>query len=105
MPYWDYAHDHARPDWVWQPSGVNRPTPGVKPNGKPTAALPTQSIIDGLLQRPTSIHLRKGDGGQRQGRWSGNDRPQQRARLVPGHPGQPDGEDRRRSDGGRARRL
>lgn len=19
IPYWDYANDHARPDWVWQP--------------------------------------------------------------------------------------
>jgi hypothetical protein len=53
VPYWDYADDHARPDWVWQPSGVNRPTPGIRPNGNPTSALPTQSTIDGLLQRPT----------------------------------------------------
>ncbi|MGW5425177.1 tyrosinase family protein [Streptomyces sp. NPDC003943] len=44
IPYWDYANDHARPDGVWQPSGVNRPTPGVKPDGQPTAPLPTQDI-------------------------------------------------------------
>ena len=28
IPYWDYANDHARPDWVWAPEGVERPTPG-----------------------------------------------------------------------------
>ncbi|MGW6483825.1 tyrosinase family protein [Streptomyces sp. NPDC055059] len=53
VPYWDYANDHARPDWVWKPSGVKRPTPGTRPDGHPTQALPTQSTIDGLLQRPT----------------------------------------------------
>lgn len=46
VPYWDYANDHARPDWVWKPSGVTRPTPA--PSG-----LPTQATIDGLLARPT----------------------------------------------------
>ncbi|MGW2701566.1 tyrosinase family protein [Streptomyces sp. NPDC001340] len=46
IPYWDYANDHARPDWVWKPSGVTRPTPA-------TSGLPTQATIDGLLTRPT----------------------------------------------------
>lgn len=46
VPYWDYANDHARPDWVWKPSGVTRPTPA-------TSGLPTQATIDGLLVRPT----------------------------------------------------
>ncbi|MET9819292.1 MULTISPECIES: tyrosinase family protein [unclassified Streptomyces] len=50
LPYWDYANDHNRPDWVWQPSTVNRPTPGSE---DPEAALPTQATIDGLLARPT----------------------------------------------------
>jgi hypothetical protein len=43
IPYWDYANDHARPDWVWQPPNVVRNTPGVK------GSLPTQSVIDSIL--------------------------------------------------------
>lgn len=46
IPYWDYANDRARPDWVWKPNGVTRPTPA-------TSGLPTQATIDGLLARPT----------------------------------------------------
>ncbi|KAB1149455.1 tyrosinase family protein [Streptomyces luteolifulvus] len=46
IPYWDYAGDHARPDWVWKPSGVNRPNPAA-------SGLPTRATIDGLLVRPT----------------------------------------------------
>ncbi|MFE2097897.1 MULTISPECIES: tyrosinase family protein [unclassified Streptomyces] len=46
IPYWDYANDHARPDWVWKPAGVVRPTPAG-------SGLPTQATIDGLLARPT----------------------------------------------------
>ncbi|MER5430582.1 tyrosinase family protein [Streptomyces sp. NPDC002588] len=49
VPYWDYANDHNRPDWVWQPPGVNRPAPGTNPG----TSLPTQATIDGLLVRPT----------------------------------------------------
>jgi tyrosinase len=48
VPYWDYANDHNRPDWVWQPPGVVRNTPGA--NG---GALPTQATIDGLLTTST----------------------------------------------------
>jgi Common central domain of tyrosinase len=44
VPYWDYAIDHARPDWVWQPPGVARNSPG--PAG---TSLPTQSTIDSIL--------------------------------------------------------
>lgn len=28
IPYWDYANDQQRPDWVWQPPNVVRGTPG-----------------------------------------------------------------------------
>ncbi|WP_441247920.1 tyrosinase family protein [Kitasatospora sp. McL0602] len=56
VPYWDYANDHARPDWVWQPPQVVRDTPGA--NG---GSLPDQSVIDGLLARsrytPFTSHL------------------------------------------------
>jgi tyrosinase len=45
IPYWDYANDHARPDWVWQPSGVVRNTPGAA-----GGTLPTQSTIDTIMQ-------------------------------------------------------
>jgi tyrosinase len=44
IPYWDYANDHARPDWVWKPPGVVRNTPGAAGGG-----LPTQSTIDTIL--------------------------------------------------------
>jgi hypothetical protein len=44
VPYWDYANDHARPDWVWQPPGVVRNAPGP-----PGTSLPTQSTIDSIL--------------------------------------------------------
>ncbi|MGW3075751.1 tyrosinase family protein [Kitasatospora sp. NPDC001132] len=47
IPYWDYANDHARPDWVWQPPNVTRGVPGA--NG---GSLPTQTLIDSLLLRP-----------------------------------------------------
>ncbi|MFI9323262.1 tyrosinase family protein [Kitasatospora aureofaciens] len=47
VPYWDYANDHARPDWVWRPPNVVRDTPGAA-----GGSLPTQAIIDGLLARP-----------------------------------------------------
>ncbi|MER5635444.1 tyrosinase family protein [Kitasatospora sp. NPDC002227] len=47
VPYWDYATDHARPDWVWQPPQVTRGVPGAA-----GGALPTQAVIDALLLRP-----------------------------------------------------
>ena len=46
VPYWDYANDNARPDWVWQPPGVVRNTPGAA-----GSYLPTQEMIDGILLR------------------------------------------------------
>ena len=36
IPYWDYASDTARPDWVRKPTGVSRPAPvgpGFLPSG------------------------------------------------------------------------
>src|SRR5262249_41742623 len=44
IPYWDYANDHARPDWVWQPPGVVRNTPGAA-----GGSLPTQPTIDSIV--------------------------------------------------------
>jgi len=48
VPYWDYANDHARPDWVWQPPGVVRGVPGAN-----LGSLPTQSTIDSILLKPS----------------------------------------------------
>jgi hypothetical protein len=42
IPYWDYENDHARPDWVWQPPGVVRNTPGS------TSILPTPATISAI---------------------------------------------------------
>lgn len=42
IPYWDYASDGHRPDWVHLPSGVNRPatgTAGWLPTGGTIAAI------------------------------------------------------------------
>jgi tyrosinase len=44
IPYWEYANDHARPDWVWKPPGVVRNTPGAG-----GGALPTQATMDSIL--------------------------------------------------------
>jgi tyrosinase len=38
IPYWDYANDHTRPDWVWKPSSVVRNTPGASGGSLPTPA-------------------------------------------------------------------
>ncbi len=46
IPYWDYANDHNRPDWVWKPDGVTRGQPGARPE---LGSLPTQATITGLL--------------------------------------------------------
>ena len=43
IPYWDYANDQVRPDWVWQPPNVNRGTPGG-------GSLPTQQTVDRIVQ-------------------------------------------------------
>ncbi|MFG2823462.1 tyrosinase family protein [Kitasatospora sp. NPDC048365] len=48
IPYWDFATDHHRPDWVWQPPGVQRGVPGAAGDH-----LPTQAVIDGLQHRRT----------------------------------------------------
>jgi hypothetical protein len=43
IPYWNYSNDAARPDWVWQPPGVTRNTPGA------SGSLPTQATVDNLI--------------------------------------------------------
>jgi Common central domain of tyrosinase len=48
VPYWDYANDHERPDWVWKPPGVDRDAPGAD-----GGSLPTQSTIDSILIKPS----------------------------------------------------
>ncbi|WP_281292395.1 tyrosinase family protein [Kitasatospora atroaurantiaca] len=48
IPYWDYANDHDRPDWVWQPPNVQRGTPGAR-----GGSLPTQATVDGILLKQT----------------------------------------------------
>jgi hypothetical protein len=44
IPYWNYAVDRARPDWVWKPPGVVRRVAGA--NG---GALPSQSTVNNLI--------------------------------------------------------
>jgi hypothetical protein len=46
IPYWDYANDRERPDWVWQPPNVNRGTPG-------TGSLPDQQTMNFVQNNPT----------------------------------------------------
>jgi len=48
VPYWDYANDHARPDWVWQPPEVVRRTPGAT-----GGSLPSQATIDSIMLEPS----------------------------------------------------
>src|SRR5262249_14890009 len=38
IPYWNYAEDQRRPDWVWKPPQVTRGTPGAAGGSLPTAA-------------------------------------------------------------------
>jgi hypothetical protein len=45
IPYWNYAEDKARPDWVWRPPPVQRPAPGA--NG----SLPTTAVVNAILTR------------------------------------------------------
>jgi hypothetical protein len=45
IPYWDYATDGSRPDWVHKPTGVSRPTPGAP------GFLPTGGTITTILGR------------------------------------------------------
>jgi len=49
VPYWNYAVDHQRPDWVWQPPNVTRGTPGA--NG---GDLPDQATVDSLINDNSS---------------------------------------------------
>jgi tyrosinase len=42
IPYWDFANDHERPDWVWAPEGVERPAPGG-------ASLPDAKTVDAIV--------------------------------------------------------
>lgn len=48
IPYWDYANDQVRPDWVWRPSNVNRGTPGAE-----GGSLPKQQTVNDIVQQPT----------------------------------------------------
>ena len=43
IPYWNFANDALRPDWVWQPPGVTRRVPGA--NG---GSLPMQLAVDSI---------------------------------------------------------
>jgi tyrosinase len=45
IPYWDFANDHERPDWVWQPPNVTRGTPGAN-----AGWLPTQQMVESITQ-------------------------------------------------------
>jgi hypothetical protein len=47
IPYWDYANDQQRPDWVWQPPGVERNEAGA---GTPSGSLPDPKTIEELLK-------------------------------------------------------
>jgi hypothetical protein len=49
VPYWNYAGDRARPDWVWKPSGVVRRVAGA--NG---GSLPSQSTVNNLINNVAS---------------------------------------------------
>jgi tyrosinase len=46
IPYWNYAVDHDRPDWVWAPPGVTRGQPGGT-----GGSLPDWSTVDSILNR------------------------------------------------------
>jgi hypothetical protein len=45
IPYWNYAEDKARPDWVWRPPSVTRPAPGA------SGSLPTTAVVNAILTR------------------------------------------------------
>lgn len=49
IPYWDYANDHERPDWVWSPPEVRRRTPGEGFG----ASLPNQATMNEILANST----------------------------------------------------
>ena len=49
IPYWNYAVDRARPDWVWKPPGVVRRVAGA--NG---GSLPSQSTVNNLINNVAS---------------------------------------------------
>lgn len=56
IPYWDYANDQVRPDWVWQPPDVDRGAPGGVDripedcrSGRP-GSLPDQQTMYGISQ-------------------------------------------------------
>jgi len=46
IPYWNYAVDRARPDWVWRPPNVTRGVPGA---GAVSGSLPSQSTVNNLI--------------------------------------------------------
>ena len=45
IPFWDYAADGSRPDWVYKPAGVSRPSPGAP------GFLPSGSTMTTILGR------------------------------------------------------
>jgi hypothetical protein len=44
IPYWNYAEDNQRPDWVWKPPQVSRRTPGAD-----GGSLPSKTTVDNLV--------------------------------------------------------
>jgi tyrosinase len=44
IPYWNYAEDSQRPDWVWKPPQVSRRTPGAA-----GGSLPSKTTVDNLV--------------------------------------------------------
>jgi hypothetical protein len=49
IPYWDFANDRVRPDWVWKPAGVSRGTPGAPGD------LPSQVTVDNLVNNAATF--------------------------------------------------
>jgi hypothetical protein len=52
IPYWNYAEDRARPDWVWQPPGVVRNVPGENPDAP--GSLPSKATVDNLINNAST---------------------------------------------------
>jgi hypothetical protein len=51
IPYWNYAEEEQRPDWVWQPPQVVRDTPGA---GTPSGSLPSWAYVNNLVNNTTA---------------------------------------------------
>jgi hypothetical protein len=48
IPYWNFAEDKQRPDWVWKPPQVVRDTPGANPIDK--GSLPSKADVDDMVK-------------------------------------------------------